>query len=182
MSDPDNQITQENDNMDGDGEGDNEENQKPKYPNLTQEKVEEVEDNFDWFDKAKINRISFFDLKNLLRVMGFNPTGREIEGYQSHYDKTNEKSISLKDVKDIVNKKICEPDTIEELIEAMKVLDTTNDGTIQVPELRWAMTQLGDVMDPVEVDKMISELDSENKGFVDILEFSMKCFNIKKRD
>ena len=74
-----------------------------------------------------------------------------------------------------------EPDTIEELIEAMKILDTANDGTIQVPELRWAMTQLGDSLDATEVDKMISELDSENKGFVDILEFSMKCFNIKPK-
>ena len=80
---------------------------------------------------------------------------------------------------DIFNSKISEPDTIEELTEAMKVLDTHNDGTIPVPELRWAMTQLGDKLDPKDVDAMIADLDSDNKGSVDILEFSMKCFNIK---
>jgi len=48
--------------------------------------------------------------------------------------------INLRDVKEIVDKKIMEPDTIEELIEAMKILDSHNDGTIVVSELRWAMT------------------------------------------
>ena len=79
MSDLDNPLP-DNLDMDGEQEGEQEE-QKPKYPHLTQEKEEEIEDNFDWFDKAKIGRISFFDLKNLLRVMSFNPTGRDIEGY-----------------------------------------------------------------------------------------------------
>ena len=46
----------------------------------------------------------------------------------------------------------------------MKLLDQTGDGQILVPELRWAMTKLGDVMDEAAVDDMIKELDSENKG------------------
>ena len=52
-----------------------------------------------------------------------------------------------------------EPISIEQLIESMKLLDNTGDGQIQVPELRWAMTKLGDCMDEAAVDDMIKELD-----------------------
>ena len=75
-----------------------------------------------------------------------------------------------------------EPDTFEELIEAMKILDTSGDGTISVPELRWAMTQLGqEPMDEAAVDDMISEADPDKKNFVDILEFAKICFKIKDK-
>ena len=38
-------------------------------------------------------------------------------------------------------------DTIDELIEALKLFDTDHDGKITVPELRWALTKLGDVFE-----------------------------------
>ena len=50
-----------------------------------------------------------------------------------------------------------------------------------MPELRWAMTKLGDCMDEGAVDDMIKELDSDSKGHVDILEFAKVCFNIKEK-
>ena len=63
----------------------------------------------------------------------------------------------------------------------MKLLDNTGDGQITVPELRWAMTKLGDCMDEAAVDDMIKELDSDSKGYVDILAFAKVCFNIKEK-
>jgi hypothetical protein len=65
-----------------------------------------------------------------------------------------------------------EPDTIEELVEAMKLLDISKDGTIQISELRFAMTKLGDAMDETSVDEMVKEIDPDGKGFVDIFEFA----------
>ena len=73
-----------------------------------------------------------------------------------------------------------EPDTMEELIEAMKLLDTNRDGTIPTNELRWAMTKLGDPLDEASVDDMIKDIDGD-KGHVDIMEFAKVCFNIKEK-
>ena len=56
---------------------------------------------------------------------------------------------------------------MEELIEAMKLLDTNRDGTIPTNELRWAMTKLGDPLDEASVDDMIKDIDGD-KGHVDI--------------
>ena len=102
--------------------------------------IEEIEEVFDIFNKNKDGLISFFDLGNLLRWLKFNPTGTELKDYEEKYDTQKTGLVNIKVVKEIVNKKVMEPDTIEELIEAMKVLDYHNDGTIAVPELRWAMS------------------------------------------
>ena len=83
---------------------------------------------------------------------------------------------------EITNQKVIEPDTIDELIEAMKLLDKSNDGHILVPELRWAMTKLGDSMDESTVDDMIKEVQPDaGKGYVDILDFAKCTFNIKEK-
>ena len=178
-------MSDNGDQMDMNGEQNDENNENeekaPKYRNLTAEKLEEIDDIFELFDKDKDGLISIFDFQNMLRWLAFNPTGREMEAYAEKYDKDKSGLVNVRTVKEVVDKKTLEPDTIEELIEAMKILDTNNDGTIQIPELRWALTQLGDSMDQVAVDEMIKMIDEDNKGFVDIMEFSKMCFNIKEK-
>ena len=89
--------------------------------------------------------------------------------------------VDKKVVYAIVDEKEQEPDTMEELIEAMKLLDPHGEGLIPVPELRWAMTQLGDNMEETLVDEMVKEVESdEKKGYVNIADFAMACLNIKK--
>ena len=73
-----------------------------------------------------------------------------------------------------------EPDTFEEFIEAAKVFDLDNDGKIEVQELRWAMTKLGDQMDDQMVDDMIAELDKEKSGLIEILDMAKATFQIKE--
>ena len=101
--------------------------------------------------------------------------------YQEKYDTTKTNLVNKRVVMEITNSKVMEPDTIDELLEAMKLFDKNNDGHILVPELRWAMTKLGDCMDESAVDEMIKEVDNENKGHVDILEFAKCCFAIKEK-
>ena len=79
----------------------------------------------------------------------------------------------------IVNEKAGEPDTMEEFIEAAKVFDHDNDGKIEVAELRYAMSRLGDPLDDQFVDELIAELDKEKTGFVEIIDWAKKTFNVK---
>ena len=94
----------------------------------------------------------------------------------------NTNLVNKKTVMKIVDRKMMDTDTIDELVEAMKLFDTDRDGRLNVPELRWAMTKLGDVMDEGIVDEMIKEVDSDADGLIDILEFAKICFNIKEKD
>ena len=76
----------------------------------------------------------------------------------------------------IVNLKVLEPDTEEEFKEAARVFDYDNDGRIEVTELRFAMSMLGDKLDENLVDDLIAELDKEKTGFVDIEAWSTITF------
>ena len=116
----------------------------------------------------------------LLRWLKFNPTDKELKAYADKYDPSKAMEISKKSIYEIVDQKMLEPDTIEELIKAMEILDTNRDGTIPTNELRYCMTKLGDPLDETAVDEMIKEIDGD-KGYVNIMEFAKICFNIKEK-
>ena len=99
------------------------------------------------FDKENNGTIEKGMLSPLLRWLKFNPTEREMGEHYKKYDPNGAGIISLKQVLQIVNLKMLDADTIDELIEALKLFDTDHDGKVTVPELRWALTKLGDVFE-----------------------------------
>ena len=75
-----------------------------------------------------------------------------------------------------MNEKAEEPDTLEEFVEAAKVFDHDNDGKIEVAELRYAMSRLGDPLEEAQVDDLIAELDKEKTGLVEIMDWAKITF------
>ena len=96
--------------------------------------------------------------------------------YVDIYDQQRRNQITIENVLTIVNNKILEPDTIDEFVEAAKEFDHDNDGKIEVAELRYAMSCLGDKMDEGLVDDLIAELDKEKTGLVEIVEWAKITF------
>ena len=163
------------------GEGEEEEldpgqDEEQKYPNLDTKKRELVKEKFHIFDSTNNQWIEVQQLGTLLRWLNFNPTEQEMSDYVLKYDSASRNQITLENVLDIVNQKVLEPDTIDEFVEAAKVFDPDQDGKIEVSELRWAMSTLGDKLDDGAVDDLISELDKDKTGFVDILEWARITF------
>lgn len=164
-----------------DGSADNPDEDKTQYAMLTDELKEEINECFDIFDKDKDGQISYVELGTLLRWLKFNPTEREMKEYAQEFDQISSNLVNKKVVMKIVDRKLQDTDTIDELVEALKLFDNDKDGKLLVPEIRWAMTKLGDAMDEGMVDEMIKEIDGDNDGYIDILEFAKICFNIKER-
>jgi calmodulin len=163
-------------NMGGDAEIED----KYVFTMLTEEIKEEIEECFDIFDKDKDGQITYVELGTLLRWLKFNPTEREMKEFANEFDSMSSNLVNKRTVMKIVDKKLQDTDTIDELVEALKLFDTDKDGRLNVPELRWAMTKLGDAMDEGAVDEMIKEVDGDADGYIDILEFAKICFNIKE--
>ena len=101
---------------------------KKKFKNLTETHIEDIEEMFDVIDRDKDGLISYVDLTQLLRWLKFNPTEKEMSELKKKYDVNQTNMVNVKLVKEITNDKVMEPDTIEELIEAMKILDKNKDG------------------------------------------------------
>ena len=147
-----------------------------KYPNLDVKTRDRVKEVFQIFDKETQQFIDAESLGTLLRWLKFNPTETEMAQYVDKYDSTRRNQITLDSVMTIVNEKILEPDTIDEFVEAAKIFDHDNDGKIEIAELRYAMSRLGDMLDENVVDELISELDKEKTGLIDIVEWAKITF------
>ena len=96
--------------------------------------------------------------------------------FVDRYDQQRRNQISLDAVMTIANEKILEPDTVDEFVEAAKIFDHDNDGKIEVTELRYAMSKLGDMLDESLVDDLIAELDKEKTGLIDIAQWAHITF------
>ena len=121
-------------------------------------------------------------LCKVLQWVGFNPCDSELAEWAQEFDKNRTGFISLPKVKVIANRKSCDPDSIDQTIEALKLFAEpgTNGTKVDVQELRWAMTKLGDMMDEKDVDDMIATLDPEKSGQVDILGHAKYTHNVKE--
>ena len=177
------------DNRDGDNEdeeNDPGQDEEAKYPNLNAKARENVKEKFTIFDKENNGYVDTASLGTMLRWLNYNPTETELAEYVRTYDAQGkdqillehvmERQIFLARLMEIVNAKILEPDTIDEFIEAAKVFDHDNDGKIEVSELRYAMSCLGDKLDDQLVDELIGELDKEKTGLVEIVEWARITF------
>ena len=114
----------------------------------------------------------------MLRALGFNPTERELQKYIKDFDQGGT-GIELDTLFKIVDLKLHDTDTLDELIAALRCFDTDEDGKITVPEMRWAMTALGEEMDESAVDELIKAADKEKTGFIEVEDFAKLCFAIK---
>ena len=163
-------------------EGDEQEEQDPgqaeeaKYPNLDLKTRERVKEVFQIFDKEQQGFIDTESLGTLLRWLRFNPTESEMGEFVDRYDQQRRNQISQEAVMTIVNDKILEPDTIDEFVEAAKVFDHDNDGKIEVSELRYAMSRLGDMLEESLVDDLIGDLDKDKTGFIEIAAWAQMTF------
>ena len=79
----------------------------------------------------------------------------------------------------LVDRNAGNPDTYEELLEAMKHFDTSGTGKIQIDEMRLIMSALGDKVDEGQVDEMVNDLDGKEKtGFITVEAYAKTCFKI----
>ena len=163
---------------DGDGE---EEEQDPeadeiKYPTLGKSGCDDVRRNFGYFDKESTGYIESQSLGTVLRYCKFNPNEIELTEFVKIHDPLNNNHISIENVLSIAEEKSKEPDTIDEFIEAAKIFDHDKDGKIEIAELRYAMSTLGDKLEENVVDDLIAELDKDKTGLIDIAEWARITF------
>lgn len=64
----------------------------------------------------------------------------------------------------MMNRRMKDTDSEEEILEAFKVLDKDGNGFISVAELRHIMTNLGEKITEEEVNEMLQEVDINDDG------------------
>jgi calmodulin len=138
---------------------------------LPEDKITECREVFDLFDKDKDGSITTKELGDVMRALGANPTNAELQEMIAEVDKDNSGKIEFNEFLDLFARKMKDPDTEEDLIEAFKIFDKDGSGSISASELRHVMTTLGEKLTEEEADEMIREADTNGDGYIDYVEF-----------
>jgi calmodulin len=138
---------------------------------LPEDKITECREVFDLFDKDKDGSITTKELGDVMRALGANPTNTELQEMIAEVDKDNSGKIEFNEFLDLFARKMKDPDTEEDLIEAFKIFDKDGSGNISASELRHVMTTLGEKLTEEEADEMIREADTNGDGYIDYVEF-----------
>ncbi|XP_042692654.1 LOW QUALITY PROTEIN: calcium-binding protein 2 [Centrocercus urophasianus] len=139
---------------------------------LRPEEIEELKQAFKEFDKDRDGYISYKDLGECMRTMGYMPTEMElIELSQQISGK-----VDFDDFVELMGPKMLAETAdmigIKELRDAFREFDTNGDGQISMAELREAMRKLlGQQLNYREVDEILKDVDLNGDGLVDFEEF-----------
>ena len=76
----------------------------------------------------------------------------------------------------LVDRRAGNPDSYEELWEALKHFDKSGTGKIEVPEFRLILASMGEKMDENVVDEVVKELEVD--GLINIENYAKTCFKI----
>ncbi|NXA57981.1 CABP2 protein, partial [Mohoua ochrocephala] len=129
----------------------------------------ELKQAFQEFDKDRDGYISYKDLGECMRTMGYMPT--EMELIELSQQITGGK-VDFDDFVELMGPKMLAETAdmigIKELRDAFREFDTNGDGQISVPELREAMRKLlGQQLNYREVDEILKDVDLNGDGLVD---------------
>jgi len=93
-----------------------------KRAGLSEEQIREVNDNFDYFDKDKSEKLEIRELRSCLQSLGEDSTPAGTKAILALYDKDKDSTISKKEFVDFMWKKLMDTNTKEEILEGFKLI------------------------------------------------------------
>ena len=107
---------------------------------------------FTLFDKNSDGYVNTSDLGTIVRGLSLNPSETEVAEMMRDVDPTNSGQFDQNSLISLIARKGKSTETLEEMIEALKVLVDQNDDKerekvkLQVEQFRYAMVNLGEKM------------------------------------
>lgn len=145
---------------------------------ISELKIEEFREAYNIFDQDGNGRISAAELGEIFLSVGQKPSQHKLqEMINEVQENEDDDEITFEQFLKMVRKRMKDVDTEEELIEAFKFFDTEGTGLIQVEELKQMMLNLGETLDPEELEEVIMEADEDNDGYVNYEEFVKSVIN-----
>ena len=126
--------------------------------NLTEEQIAEFKEAFQIFDKDGDGSITTKELGTVMRSLGQIPSEETLNQMIQEVDQDGSGTIDFKEFLGLMEKKLRENDTEDELIEAFRVFDRDGNGLISAQELRFVMTTAGEKLQEDEIDDLIREV------------------------
>lgn len=149
---------------------------EPNAHLFTEEQLAELRECFVLFDRTGRGFIDGSDLGRALRALGQNPSEEDVAKMLSDakLDASGRLSPSeyLKVIGRFVLKK--EEDMNDELVEAFRVFDRNDVGSVSAEELRSALKTYGESLEDDDIEQIIKLASVKENGSIDYSEFTSK--------
>ncbi|CAD8143331.1 unnamed protein product [Paramecium pentaurelia] len=124
---------------------------------LTEDQIANYKEAFSLFDKDGDNKIKVDDLGLLIRSLNQNPTETEISEMKNDVDPDSTGMVDFPEFLSLMARKHRDVDPEEELMDAFRILDKSNKGTINANELRHMVKSMGERLTEEEANQLIKE-------------------------
>ncbi|ODM97053.1 Centrin-1 [Orchesella cincta] len=138
---------------------------------LTAKQKKDIAEAFNAFDVEGIGYMSTVDLRVALRALGFEARKHDMKKILEIYDRGNTGRLCYSDFMSIIESKLGESDTKEDIIKAFKLFDKDHVGHVSFHNLRQVANELGEDINDEEVAEMIIEADLDDDGVLNQEEF-----------
>ncbi|XP_015675216.1 calcium-binding protein 1-like [Protobothrops mucrosquamatus] len=143
---------------------------------LRTEEIEELKEAFREFDKDRDGYISYKDLGECMRTMGYMPTEMELIELSQQIRNSVGGHVDFDDFVELMGPKLLAETAdmigVKELRDAFREFDTNGDGQISIAELWEAMHKLlGQQLNYQDMDEILQDVDLNGDGLVDFEEF-----------
>lgn len=120
------------------------------------------------FDRENTGTVPESKLLKMLHALNLDPNEQEYETMLNLVNPEARPSfIRLDDIIRIMEKRSKDAESIDDILEALKMFDKDNDGKITVREMRYALANMGNMMSTEEVDEFMSVAASDDYIVID---------------
>ena len=121
---------------------------------FSKESISKLKDAFEIFDKNKEGHITLKELKDLMKVIGYNLSEGELQTIIDEADGDVSGRLDFKEFLGLMSRKMRDYDAEEELIEIFRMFDVNGLGMITKKEMKIVV---GDKISEEEIDEIFKE-------------------------
>ena len=129
-------------------------NNQVHQPDIQPNEIKEI---FGLFYKSSSGFVRTQELGTLIRAINLNPSEAEIVEMMKKVDPNSSGQFNLQSLENLIRHRGKDPDSLQDVIDALKVFDSDHDGKISVGEFTYAMTNMGEQMNAQEIDEIIRD-------------------------